>query len=243
MFGSRKRTKSSPLKRLFYILMAFCGGGAGVGGWALKDHPRVQAIWMLVTGNSADATSDAPELDKSLVSEVVGILKPSDDFRKPGLFRVTINKVELEPALFKHGHTVDIQAKVHALDSRGRDTILWDSKEFGERLAVVGKDTLTAGWPNRPFQVEWSPGRTLSLQVYDRKTGLFIPPKSFTLASSDAAAGEFPFKTGDLPLQPDQKTDQAPGVRSNHIVLVSQRVGDTQQRDPAQLAERPIVIK
>ena len=83
-------------------------------------------------------------------------------------------------------------------DGRGQDTVVWDSRSYGERLAVVGKDALTFGWPNRPFQVEWSPGEVVFLEVYDRKTGLFSPPKRFTLSSNNggdrfsAEDGRFP---------------------------------------------------
>jgi len=217
------------------------GGSAGVGGWAFKDHPRVQALWTLLTGTPADGGS--PALDGSLVSGAIDALKPHDDFRRPGIYQVTIKKVELDPTLFKAGRTVDIQTKVQKLDARGRDTTLWDSRTYGERLAVVGKDELSAGWPNRPFQVEWKPGDQLVLEVSDRKTGLFAAPKRFTLAGSDPAAGEFPLKTGDFPLEPAQKPDPPVDPRISHVVLSSQRAGDLGHQDPTEIAERPIVIK
>ena len=47
------------------------------------------------------------------------------------------------------------------LDAAGREGDVWDAKSFGSRLAVVGKDDLTAGWPDRPFQVAWNPGRSV----------------------------------------------------------------------------------
>ena len=55
---------------------------------------------------------------------------------------------------------------------------MWDSRNFGEHLAVVGKDAITASWPNRPFQVEWSPGEVVFLEVYDRKNGFFSAPQA-----------------------------------------------------------------
>jgi hypothetical protein len=243
MFGSRKKQKPSLLKRLFYLLMAFCGGGAGVGGWAFKDHPQVQALWTLVTGKPSVAAAGAADADGSLVDEVVGALAPHEDFGKAGVYEVTIRKVELDPALFKPGHTVDIQAKVHGLDAHGHDATLWDSRSYGERLAVVGKDDLSAGWPNRPFRLEWSPGRQLILEVYDRKTGLFVPPRSFTFTTADRAVSEFPLKTGDYPLQLVQQVDSSVDPQKNHVVLRSQRQADAGERAPAQVAERPIVIK
>jgi len=241
MSNPRKRQKPSLFKRLVYLLVLVSGGSAGLGGWAFKDHPRVQALWTLVTGRPADGAS--PALDGSLVSEAIDALKSHDDFRRPGVYQVTIKKVELDPTLFKAGHTVDIQTKVHKLDARGRDATLWDSRTYGERLAVVGKDELSAGWPNRPFQVEWKPGDQLILEVSDRKTGLFAEPKRFTLVSSDAAAREFPLKTGDFPLAPTQKPDPPVDPRNSHVVLASQRAGDLGHQNPTEIAERPIVIK
>jgi hypothetical protein len=241
MSNHRKKSKPSLLKRLFYLLVVASGGSAGLGGWVLKDHPRVQAVWTLLTGKPIDPSS--PALDGSLVSEAVDALKPHTDFRRSGVYQVTIRKVALDPALFKAGHTVDIQTTVHKRDSHGRSTTLWDSKPYGERLAVVGKDELSAGWPNRPFQVEWKPGDRLVLEVSDRKTGLFAEPRSFTLAGSDLAAREFPLKTGDFPLEPAGKPDPALDPRSNHVVLRSEPAGEPGQAEPKQLAERPIVIK
>jgi len=237
------RQKPSLFKRLTYLLLLATGGGAGVGGYALKDHPTVQAIWTLVMGKPAG--DDSTALDGSLVSDALDALKPKprDDFRRPGIYQVAIKKVELDRALFKAGHTVDIQARVHKLDSRGRDTTLWDSTPYGERLAVVGKDELSAGWPNRPFQVDWKPGEQLLLEVSDRKTGLFAEPKRFTLASSDSAAGEFPLKTGDFPLEPAQRPEPPVDPRITHVVLQSERAGDSGQQSPTEIAERPIVIK
>jgi hypothetical protein len=248
MFRSRSRKKQKPslLKRLFYLLAFFCGSGAGLGGWAFKDHPRAQALWTLVTGKPAaaeDARADALGLEGSLVREVTEALEPHADFCTTGVYQVTIRKVELDPALFQRGHTADIQAKVHALDAHGRDTTLWDSRSYGERLAVVGRDELSAGWPNRPFQVEWKPGEQLVLEVYDRKTALFMPPKSFTLAASDRAVSEFPLKTGDFTLQPVGKVDASADRCKNHAVLRSQRQGDSGQHEPAQVATRPMVIR
>ena len=72
------------------------------------------------------------------------------DFRRAGVYQVTINKVELAQALFKPGHTVDIQAKVTKRDARGQDTVVWESRQFGERLAVVGKDALDRGLAQSP---------------------------------------------------------------------------------------------
>jgi hypothetical protein len=240
---SKPRKKPSLIKRLIYFVLLITGGGAGVGGWAFKDHPRVQALWTLITGKPADP--DAPDIDKTLVTDVVDILKPVLDFRRAGVYEVAIDTVELDPHLFKSGHTVDIQAKVSQRDAHGRETILWDSRTYGERLATVGKDQLTAGWPERAFHVEWNPGEELLLDVYDRKPGLFAEPQRFSLIATGSTPREFPLKTGDFPLEPARRPDRTSDARVNHVVLKSQRVGDSRQRqaDQTHTAERPIVIK
>ena len=243
MFGTKRKSRSL-FRRLIYFVLLATGSGAGIGGWALKDHPTVQALLTLVTGNPDD---DNPAgMEKALVGGVADLLKKGPDFRRAGVYQVTITKVELAQGLFKPGHTVDIQAKVTKRDPRGQDTVVWESRQYGERLAVVGTDALTVGWPNRPFQVEWSPSEVVFLEVYDRKNGFFAPPKRFTLSSSDGAA-EFPLKSGDFTLELERKPEPALDPRLSHIVLNSQLVGDLKDRpkSPAQVADsdRPIVIK
>ena len=203
MTKARKKQGPSLVRRLMYLGVIISGGGAGVGGWAFQDDPRLLALWTLITGKSANV--EETEHDDSLVTEVVDALKPRDTFRQPGTYQVTITQVQLDQKLFRPGHTVDIQASVKRLDQGGRDTTLWDAKAYGERLAVVGKDELVAGWPHRPFQVEWQPGDQLVLEVYDAKTGLFASPTRFILAQSDSSANEFPLKSGDFPLDPVRK--------------------------------------
>jgi hypothetical protein len=240
MSNHRKQHKPSLLRRLVYLLVLASGGSAGLGGWVFKDHPRAQALWTLLTGKPADPSSSP---DGSLVSEAIDALKPRVDFHRPGVYRVTIRKVELDPALFKAGHTVDIQSAVRKRDSHGRSSTLWDSRPFGQRLAVVGKDELSAGWPNRPFEVQWKPGDQLVLEVSDSKTGLFTEPRRFTLAAADAAPAEFPLKTGDFPLQPASEPGEPLDSGSNHVVLKSEPAGEAAPASPTEIAERPIVIK
>ena len=170
----------------------------------------------------------------------------TDLFSQPGIYQVTIAKVELDQKLFRPGHTVDIQARVHKLDSDGRDTTLWDSKAFGSRLAVVGKDDLTAGWPNRPFQVDWNTGDQFVLEVYDARTGLFIQPRRFTLAERETSAKEFPLKSGDFPLESAQNSDSPVNPRTNHVVLQSRTSGRRPLGNRAQTqapSDGPVIIR
>jgi hypothetical protein len=244
MTRSRQKERASLFRRLWYLAVVLIGGGgAGVGGWAFQDHPLVQALFGAVTGNSADGAGATA--DGSLVTQVVDALKPRDAFTQPGLYQVAVAKVDLDQKLFRPGHTVDIQARVRKVDHSGREVTVWDAKAFGSRLAVVGKDELSAGWPDRPFQVEWNPGDQFVLEVYDARMVLFIQPKRFKLTQDESPTSGFPLKSGDFPLEPAVRSDSPVDPRTNHIVLRSQRLRDLHSADqgPTQVAERPIVIK
>ena len=181
--------------------MLLTGGGVGVGGWVFKDHPQVQALWTLVTGNPAadDAVDDSVG---ALAKEVVDRLKPAESFSaSTGTYQVTIRQVHLDPNLFRAGRTVDIQARVLKPDGHGRSTTLWDTSRYGERLAVAGKDELIAEWDHEPFQVEWSPGDQLTLEVYDGRAHGPVPPslQAFVLARFPLRAPRISPEAGDLP--------------------------------------------
>jgi hypothetical protein len=217
-------------RRLVYALMVLTGGG-GIGGFVFKDHPMVQAVWTFVTGNPP-ANSTDPDRAASLTNAVVALLQPVESFREPGTYQVTIRQVHLDPNLFAAGHTVDIQAKVLKRDDQGRVSTLWETEPYGERLAVAGKDELIADWDHRPFQVDWSPGDRLTVEVYDRRAGLFAGTKRFFLAPADSGPREFPLKPGTFPLEAEvRKPDPRVDPRNLNIVLESRRVGGIPAQD------------
>ena len=109
-----RKGRTSLFRRLVYFAIVLISGG-GAGGYAFQDHPVVQSLLNAVVGKSADGA--APTLDGTLVTDVVDALKPRDSFSQPGLYQVTVAKVELDQKLFKPGHTVDIQARVRKLDA------------------------------------------------------------------------------------------------------------------------------
>ena len=37
---------------IYFVVMIVTGGSAGLGGWALKDHPTIQALIGMVTGKA-----------------------------------------------------------------------------------------------------------------------------------------------------------------------------------------------
>jgi hypothetical protein len=247
MFGSgKKKKKPSLLKRLVYLVVLLSSGG-GVGGWALQDHPQVKALLNILSDAEANGIDsiDVKSVEGKVASAVAGVIqqKVGGDFSRPGVYQVVIPKVSLNPAGFKPGHTVDIQAKVIKLDPRGRDMTLWESKPFGERLAVVGKEQLTTGWPVRMFQVPWNPGDQLVVEVYDNRGGLFVQPRRFALAPAGPGARDFPLKSGTFDLVPIRAANSEQVARGSQIEFRSQRIGDLDQNNSTQVAERPIVIR
>jgi hypothetical protein len=238
---STHRKKKSLLKRLVYfVLMMVTGGGAGVGGWALKDHPRLQALIGMVLGKDQEPGAEGGELKTVLAEAVKGAIA-GNDTRRPGVYKVRISEVKLDPRLFTPGRTVDIQARVRKIDAEGNETTVWESKSYGEKLAVVGKDELAFDWMKRPFEVDWAPGTKVVVEVWDRKSGLF-EQKEFKMASPEP--GVFPLASGVHALESIGRSRPSRDSDLNRIAFKSERVGEpSREESPKQVAERPIVIK
>ena len=243
---AHKKNSRSLCRRLIYFVVMLVTGGAGVGGWAFKDHSRFQALIGMVTGKAEESGADEADLRSKLTSAVAGVLQ--DDPRQPGLYKVKITEIQLDPKLFKTGHTVDIQARVLKLDGQGSETVVWESKTYGENLAVAGKDELTAAFVKRPFEIDWSPGDKVVVEVWDRRSILF---ERRELKMALPEPGVFPLASGTHALGVSGRSGSELDSELNRIVLQSQRVGDSPARrggdyrtdDPKQVAERPIVIK
>lgn len=242
--SSRTKRKSLFRRFVYFIVMLISGGGAGVGGWAFKDHPILQAVLGRVLPKNEDGSINRDELKEKLTSVVADALK-RDDGRKPGVYRVKIAEVRLDPKLFKQGRTVDVQARVRQRDASGRETTVWESRSYGENLGQVGRDDLTATWANRPFEIDWSPGDSVVVEVWDRKAGLF-DRKELKMRAPESEA--FPLTSGPHSLS---LAGANLDVAQSRIVFQSERVGDSQvasrprsrSDEPREIAERPIVIK
>jgi hypothetical protein len=238
---STHRKKASLLKRaIYFVLMMVTGGGAGVGGWAFKDHPRLQALVSTVLGKTQESGGEGGELKTVLVEAVKGAIKGNDG-RQPGVYRVKIAEVKLDPKLFPAGRTVDIQARVRKVNGEGKETTIWESRSYGEKLVVAGKDDLAVDWARRPFEVDWTPGTRVVVEVWDRKGG-FVDQKAFKMASPEP--GVFPLASGTHALEATGRTRSTHDSDLNRIVFKTERVGDASSSDsPKQVAERPILIK
>jgi hypothetical protein len=243
----RKQKPRSPFRKLIYLLvMMATSGGAGA---LFKDHPAMQALFELLAGRSPSVEGGDGGLGSSLARVIKKELN-RDDARKPGVYRVTISEIKLDPRNFKDGHKVDIQARVVRTGADGRSTTVWRSEPYGENLSVVGRDDLSATFPNRPFEVEWSPGDRIAVEVWDRKGG-FFERKDLKMALSEP--GVFPLASGTHALEVEGRSGRDSDL--NLIVFESRRVGDAgaekgprpagkpSDDSPSVLAERPIIIK
>ncbi|WP_165250729.1 hypothetical protein [Paludisphaera soli] len=267
MSKSRKRrptpTDRSQLIRriLYFAVMVATGGGAGVGGWLCKDYPQLQPIIALFLGE-AGADGEAASLKDSFKSAVAGALTESSS--RPGVYQVRIDAVQLDPKSFTPGRTVDIQAQVRRIDAEGAESVVWESRTFGENFAVVGRDELSAHWSNRPFEIEWRRGDRFLVEVWGRRAGLFSA-QSFRMARRDVDS--FPLGSGEFALEPEGRVRPGTDPSRNRIVLASRRTGDAARRPdqpprddvvgpapaaaparrgpdlPARLAEGPIIIR
>lgn len=239
---THRRPKSLFRRLITFVVMVLTGGGAGVGGWAFKDYPQVRAL----LGKGQEAVADG-KLTSTLESAVSGVLNRENP-RQPGVFKVTIAEIKLDPKLFKEGKTVDIQTQIRKLDAQGNSALVWESKSYGQNLAVVGKDDLTAAFVNRPFEIDWSPGDKIVVDVWDRKGGLFDRKE---LKMSLPEPGTFPLASGVHPLEVKGRDGASLDSEHNHIVFqtarvsdsTKQRAGETRADNPREIAERPIVIK
>ncbi|MFO0892177.1 MAG: hypothetical protein U0790_23945 [Isosphaeraceae bacterium] len=241
---ARQRKPKSLFRRLIYFIVMALTGGAGAGGFAFKDHPVLQAVLGRVLPKNEDGSIAHGELKEQLASAVSGALK-LDDPKKPGLYRVKVSEVRLDPKLFKAGRTVDIQARVRKRDAGGKETIIWESRQYGENLGQVGKDDLTATWSNRPFEVDWAAGDKIAVEIWDRKGGFF---EKKDLWMSPPEAEVFPLTSGAHPLSLSGASLD-PG--RNRIVFESQIIGDSapaavarsDRQNGREASDRPIIIR
>ena len=222
----KPRAKRPLLRRvLYFLIMIMTGGTAGVGGWCFKDYPELQPIFALFFGGYDDEGGDKPGKIAAAKDILVDVFTRMPN--RPGVYTVRINEVRLDPAQFNDGHTVDIQARVRKIDERGNEATVWESKTYGENLAVVGRDELSAQWANRPFEIDWRDGDQVTVEVWDRRAGLFSST-SFKMARP--APDAFPLASGTHALEVASRSRSAAESDLNRIVLDSKRSGDSPAR-------------
>ena len=136
-----------------------------------------------------------------------------------GVYKVVIKTAAVSPAEFNEGETVDLQVSVKQFRD-GKEISEWTSNQYGDRLATVGKDTITATWADRPFEVQWRTGDTFKVTIWDYKGG-----------SKELCVWETAANAKELPLAGTHSFDLIMGKPprpggTNQVVLESSRTGD-----------------
>lgn len=194
------------MSKIRLILMLLAGGGAGLGGWQLSEHPIIGKLIGLAQQDLGDGESVRDALQQQ-----VSALLVSSSTKDPGVFEVKLNKVELDGVGLPSGKALSLLTRVvRRSNDGGSDLLIWTSKPYGERIVVPGQSELTASWSDQPFEVEWQPGDRLGIEVWNLK-GL-RPRKLFSVDAD--TTDEFPFKSGRV------------SSGGNTIVIKSRRLRD-----------------
>ena len=88
----------------------------------------------------------------------------------------------------------------------------------------MGKDDLTATFVNRPFEIDWSPGDKVVVEVWDRK-GILFDRRESKMALPEP--GLFPLASGTHALGVSGRSGSQLDSELNRIVLQSQRTWAT----------------
>jgi hypothetical protein len=230
--AARKQEKKSLFKRLMWLIMVLTGGGAGVGGLELTDHPILSQLLAYVR-EQVDGDATPIEMVRD---GIVGQLDSLSSFRRKGVFEVRVSRIAVGEEGFSKGQTLNLQARVWRVGAGPdrKDEMIWTSRNFGDRLAVVGRDDLSAGWPDRPFSVEWEPGQSYRLEVWNVR-GLRAS-RLYEITADDPHS--FPLSTGDK--SPKTLADgKPPAPEDQYMVKVeSRRTGDLSSTSSAPIAAR-----
>lgn len=213
-----KKPLTKKAKWLRYVIMLLFGGGSGVGGWQMKDHPVLQRIFTRVTGHEP---GDGPLTKQDAIRAVAGVLAQADAYRKAGDFNVKITSVKLDPYYFKQGHTLDIQVRLIKRDAAGHESTVWDSKSFGEHALVVGSGELKTDWSDHPINVSWAPGDGFVFEVWNRKS--LFDKKWFEWSSTSDQV--FPLRSGAYVLSLAERGSSTSNPKGSQIVLESKPKG------------------
>jgi hypothetical protein len=233
----RSRKRSGKLWRwVRYLVIVLTGGGLGVGGWHVSENTFLGRL--LGFARQEIARGDAPEAVKDGLGKV---LAATGSFKESGTYEVRFAQVSLDDGLFPRGQAINILVRVLKLGDDDKETLVWTSRSYGDRIAVPGKDELTFRWPDQPFEVDWRPGDRFVVEVWNHKTLRSRKVLEYDAGTDD----EFPLRTGKhvIARLADGKIADNPGA--NCIAFESKPVRAAQPGPDAndRLAGRPLTIR
>lgn len=218
MAKSRVKAEPSKLRKwLKYVIVLFLGGGTGVGGWQLKDHPILQRVVSQFLENNG---GDEGAADGDGLRKVAGVVSRLDSYVRPGSFEVTISDLQLDAGTFKTGQTIDLQARLIKIDSSGKEQTVWDTKSLGAHKAVAGRDGIQTDWSDSPFEVTWKPGDDFVLEVWEHKRGLGTK-KRFEWVSESKKI--FPLRSGKYDLSAAEDAFSSKNAQTQHQFVLESR--------------------
>ncbi len=195
--GKDKKKKGGSKALPLLVLLLVVVGGAAFIGYKYPDAP--------VVGPAVSMFIDRVE----------------EGHDQAGVYTVRIEKVVLSAEEFDKGETIDIQVTVEHLDSKGETKAEWKRDQYGDRLAEVGTDALTADWTDRPFDIKWQEGDRLVVKVWDYKG---ITDTELCVFESPKGSKEFPLTGTHTFAKVEGKIARVKD--GNKITFKSERTGD-----------------
>jgi hypothetical protein len=213
------KPRSGLLKKILtFLCILFGGGGLGAGGWSLKDHPLLQQALGFAR---KQIDPNAPDLDSSsgLVTAVSDALQRRS-FKQPGVYKVEVADLTLDPASFKKGHSLDLQVRILKYNPKEKPEPVWSTKQAGARTVEVAADPISVNWKNNSFEVAWTPGQQYIVEIWNTQPRQSVKLFSLTTATLD----EFPLKSGSLAFTSTADGRREVDPASNLITLAASRV-------------------
>ncbi len=196
--GDKKKGKGGSKLGTLVLLLVVAVVGAGVLGYFRPDTPVVGP----------------------LVSDLLD--KAAEGQDQAGVYRVTIEKVVLDPQEFEEDAEVDIQVVIRKITSDGDESFPWRSRDYGENIREVGKDSLATNWAETPFEISWRHGDQIIVEVWEDEDY-----RKFAHFKSDADSQEFPLKgTRELKILDGDREIAGRKGGTNQIVFTHERTGD-----------------
>lgn len=207
-------------KYLKYVMILVSGSGAGAGGWTYWD--TLMKVVSIAKDNGD--LPDGPLVD-TIKGKVQDVIDRKESFSREGKFEVAIDQLAIDAGLFKPGQSIDLQVQVAKLDDRGRKTVLWNSNTIDRRIVKVGTTPITTSWKVTPFELEWSPGDKMVIEVWDHKPLFSTKLFERTEEIKDGDKPIFPLSSGTYSLKLTTKGQKDFDPAVNQVMFTSRRIG------------------